>query len=303
MKIATIAMLCHAVNAAYCLSQGDESQPSWQEAPDWQKNRTMLGVEMHLNNPDASPEQSHESWYAQKEADGWKYGDVEDAEKKEHPCFLPYAELPDAQKAKDYLFKAVVHLAKDLHESEEVTELSAQIVQLQSQKEQLQGSLNSFKQSLAVSQGTQSASAGAVSGVRVKYQGNKAEYQERLYSSNLTFTYGQARVVPAELAKKLLKHPEFIIDEETSAAAADAAAAADDTAKTLQQSQKENKEADTDKERDLDAIDQIRQMGDKDSLIQYAMLNFGEKLGKNLSVEKMQEKVINLIDTIGVSKE
>lgn len=303
MKIATIAMLCHAVNAAYCLSQGDESQPSWEDAPQWQKDSAMLGVEMHLNNPDASPEQSHESWYAQKEAEGWKYGEVKDAEKKEHPCFLPYAELPDAQKAKDYLFKAVVHLVKNLHETDEITELSAQIVQLQSQKEQLQGNLNNFKQSLAVSQGTQSASAGAVSGVRVKYQGNKAEYHERLYSSNLTFTYGQVRAVPAELAKKLLRHPEFVIDEETGVAASEAAAAADDTAKTLKQSQKENKEADTNKERNLDAIDQIRQMTDKDSLVQYAMLNFGEKMAKNLSVEKMQEKVINLIDTIGVSKE
>lgn len=301
MKIATIAMLCHAVNAAYFLSQGDESQPSWEDAPDWQKDSILMGVEMHLNNPDASPEQSHESWYAQKEAEGWKYGEVKDAEKKEHPCFLPYAELPDAQKAKDYLFKAVVHLVKNLHETDEITELSAQIVQLQSQKEHLQGNLNNFKQSLAVSQGTQSAAAGAVTGVRVKYQGNKAEYQERLYSSNLTFTYGQVRSVPAELAKKLLKHPEFIIDEETGVAASDAAV--DNTAQTLRQSQKENKEADTNKERDLDAIDQIRQMTDKDSLVQYAMLNFGQKMAKNLSVEKMQEKVINLIDTIGVSKE
>lgn len=29
MKLSTIAMLCHSINAAYCLSQGDESQPTW----------------------------------------------------------------------------------------------------------------------------------------------------------------------------------------------------------------------------------------------------------------------------------
>jgi len=44
-----------------------------------------------------------------KEADGWKYGPVKDAEKKEHPCFRPYNLLPRDQKAKDYIFRAIVH--------------------------------------------------------------------------------------------------------------------------------------------------------------------------------------------------
>ena len=29
--------------------------------------------------------------------------------KKEHPCFVPYEELPTEQKAKDFLFRGVVH--------------------------------------------------------------------------------------------------------------------------------------------------------------------------------------------------
>lgn len=37
MKLSTIAMLCHSINAAYCLSQGDDSQPAWDNAPDDQK--------------------------------------------------------------------------------------------------------------------------------------------------------------------------------------------------------------------------------------------------------------------------
>jgi len=39
---------------------------------------------------------------------GWKYGAVKDADKKEHPCFVPYEELPKEQQAKDHLFKATV---------------------------------------------------------------------------------------------------------------------------------------------------------------------------------------------------
>ena len=38
-------------------------------------------------------------------------GPVKDPEKKEHPCFLPYDELPLSQRIKDYLFTAVVEAA------------------------------------------------------------------------------------------------------------------------------------------------------------------------------------------------
>jgi hypothetical protein len=54
------------------------------------------------------PSASHNSWLRQKEEDGWKYGPVKDADKKEHPCFIPYEELPREQQAKDYLFGAIV---------------------------------------------------------------------------------------------------------------------------------------------------------------------------------------------------
>jgi len=96
-------------NKAYCESIGDFSIVSWDEAPEWQKKSAIDGVEFHLNNPDATPENSHENWLKQKEADGWKYGPVKNPETKEHPCYLPYNELPAEQRSKDYLFRAVVH--------------------------------------------------------------------------------------------------------------------------------------------------------------------------------------------------
>ena len=61
MKTIAIAMMCHAINAAYCQSLGDDSQPTWDDAPDWQRQSAIAGVEMHLANPDATPEQTHES--------------------------------------------------------------------------------------------------------------------------------------------------------------------------------------------------------------------------------------------------
>ena len=107
MDIQTIARIAHEINRAYCNAIGDHSQVSWEEAPEWQRRSAMVGVAFHIKNPEAPPSASHESWLAEKEREGWKYGPIKDVEAKEHPCFLPYCELPAEQRAKDYLFKAV----------------------------------------------------------------------------------------------------------------------------------------------------------------------------------------------------
>jgi hypothetical protein len=103
-----IARVCHEVNRAYCASIGDHSQPAWEDAPDWQRKSATDGVAFTLANPGATPKDSHGSWLAAKAADGWKYGPVKDPEAREHPCFVPYEQLPQEQRSKDYLFQAVV---------------------------------------------------------------------------------------------------------------------------------------------------------------------------------------------------
>lgn len=107
-----IARVCHEVNRAYCQALGDHSHPSWDNAHEWQKDSAKLGVHFHLNNPDAGPQATHESWMAQKIADGWVYGPVKDPSIKQHPCIVPFNELPREQQAKDYIFRAVVHALK-----------------------------------------------------------------------------------------------------------------------------------------------------------------------------------------------
>lgn len=104
-----IARVAHEVNAAFCRAYGDDSQPSWNDAPQWQKDSAINGVIFHRENPDAGPEASHNSWMAEKEADGWVYGVEKDPGKKEHPCMVPFSELPPEQQAKDFLFRQVVH--------------------------------------------------------------------------------------------------------------------------------------------------------------------------------------------------
>jgi hypothetical protein len=103
-----IAEVCHEANRSYCRALGDDSQPAWKDAPDWQKASAITGVRFIRMNPQATAEDSHRSWLAVKLADGWKYGPEKDPEAKTHPCCVPYAELPPEQRAKDHIFSGIV---------------------------------------------------------------------------------------------------------------------------------------------------------------------------------------------------
>jgi hypothetical protein len=109
MNIEQIAKTCHEVNKAFCESIGDFSQPSWNDAPQWQKESAINGVHFHLANPNSKPGDSHNNWMAEKLKDGWKFGEVKNTDKKEHPCMVAYDELPKEQQTKDALFISVVH--------------------------------------------------------------------------------------------------------------------------------------------------------------------------------------------------
>jgi hypothetical protein len=104
--IEACARAAHEANRAYCIAVGDTSQVSWDEAPLPLRSSARTGVAGVLNGN--TPVQSHESWLEEKRAAGWKYGPIKDPEKKEHPCFVPYAELPPEQQAKDHIFVGVV---------------------------------------------------------------------------------------------------------------------------------------------------------------------------------------------------
>jgi hypothetical protein len=116
IKISEIAELCHEVNRAYCQCMGDSSQLPWAEAPQWARDSAINGVSYHLDNPDSTPEDSHNSWLREKEKEGWCYGLTKNPSSKTHPCFVQYALLPIQQRAKDYIFTAIVKtIAKNLN--------------------------------------------------------------------------------------------------------------------------------------------------------------------------------------------
>lgn len=106
-----IARICHEANRAYCIAVGDNLQPPFDNAPEWQKDSAIKGVEAHLSNS-LSPRESHELWLSHKESEGWVYGPVKDVDNKQHPCMVSYDELPEEQQLKDKLFSAIVGVFK-----------------------------------------------------------------------------------------------------------------------------------------------------------------------------------------------
>lgn len=114
ISIENIARTAHQANKAFCEAMGDYSQKDWEDAPEWQRGSAINGVKFHIDNPGAKDSHSHTEWMQEKHATGWKYGPVKDEEKKEHPCMVPFEELPKHQQAKDALFGAVVSVLREL---------------------------------------------------------------------------------------------------------------------------------------------------------------------------------------------
>lgn len=109
-----LAAACHSAWYAYTVLALNEEGEPWETAPEWQKNSIRDAVRFwdeELAKADQSEPLankaarlaplSHENWMKYKAEEGWKYGPVKDPEKKEHPCMVPYNDLPEDQKIKD----------------------------------------------------------------------------------------------------------------------------------------------------------------------------------------------------------
>jgi hypothetical protein len=112
LPVEKIAEICHEANRVYCKAIGDNTQVMWDTAPGWQQSSAINGVKYHLSG-DHHPADQHQNWMEEKTLGGWKYGPVKDVNKKEHPCYLPYEDLPEEQKVKDFIFMNIVKAFKD----------------------------------------------------------------------------------------------------------------------------------------------------------------------------------------------
>lgn len=108
LKHKEIAEIAHEANRIYCASIDDFSQEHWDDAPEWQRESAINGVDNIAKGEITSPHASHVNWLEEKEKDGWKYGPEKNPELKTHPCFMPFDELPSQQQFKDHLFFNIV---------------------------------------------------------------------------------------------------------------------------------------------------------------------------------------------------
>lgn len=107
-NIEATAIACHNANKAWCEANGDFSQKEWHDADEWQRESSRNGVKYRVQNRNLPFGSQHEAWLADKLKEGWVYGEQKDAEKKTHPCILPFEQLPTVQRAKDIIFCIIV---------------------------------------------------------------------------------------------------------------------------------------------------------------------------------------------------
>lgn len=264
-KIAFIAAAAHEVNRAYCMSIGDTSQMPWAEAPANIQASAIAGVKMHLANPDATPEQSHEAWMSHKLAEGWKFGPEKDLKKKEHPCLVPYGELPPAQRTKDYLFKATVHALKDLPEDPLAPPASA----------------------------AAPAAPVKINGLMpIKYVGKRETYKDGLYGTGYVFTKDQTRMVPVDKGTLMLKHPDiYALGKTTDAIAQQPAEADKRTGNTPEQDEEDHLE---------DARRSIATMNRR-ALANFAKVNFNRDMDPDKQdAPAMRQQILVWLDQFGL---
>ena len=104
-----IAKVCHEANRVLTeLVKDVPVQPSWEEAPAEMRESSVKGVLFALENPNATPEDQHKAWCADKAAAGWKYGAEKNSVDKTHPAMIEYTLLPAGTRAKDALFRTIV---------------------------------------------------------------------------------------------------------------------------------------------------------------------------------------------------
>jgi len=54
-----------------------------------------------LELTDLLAKNAHDVWARQRLAEGWRYGAARNDERKEHPCLVPYEDLPEIEKEYD----------------------------------------------------------------------------------------------------------------------------------------------------------------------------------------------------------
>jgi len=110
MTPTAIARICHAANAEYCRTIGDESHVPWENLSREMREGVINGVVIAAQGTTLRVQ--HETWLQEKVANGWKYGPTKDVSKKLHPNIKPFDQLPIEERRKDALFVSIVQACR-----------------------------------------------------------------------------------------------------------------------------------------------------------------------------------------------
>jgi hypothetical protein len=111
INVEALAEMVYEQNRLYSKQLGEDNATPWAEASDAAKTGIITAVQDFLNADQMpNPERQHDQWMESKLKDGWTYGPVVDAEKKQHPYLLPWHAMTEAQRYKDYLFCSLLAL-------------------------------------------------------------------------------------------------------------------------------------------------------------------------------------------------
>ena len=131
--------------------------------------------------------------------------------------------------------------------------------------------------------------------VPVKYVGRRPEFFDRIYGSGLFFDQGQTRLLPAELARKLLRHADLFERAESDPADPQQE---DDTAEILEEATRKQSDLKVEQSVIQDLRDSVQSM-DKDALSLFASTNYRQIIDRRRSVETLREEVLGFIDRFG----
>ena len=121
--------------------------------------------------------------------------------------------------------------------------------------------------------------------VSVKYVGFREQYTDGAFGSGAVFRKGESKLIPADIAVRMLRHPSVYVPGDVEAEAAPVKEAKDDDEENNAQ----------------DLRDQIQAM-EKDGLKGFAKVHFNVDLDSRKAVSSLREQVIGLVDQFGVGE-
>ena len=287
MKVIIIGSVIHAALNAAMSALAAAAVVEWDGADDAYREKVVGAVQFAIDNPDITPEQQHEQWREARIAEGWTLAEAHDAEKKQSPLLVPYADLSPEQRTKDALVHRLVLVLKDIPDAGDAVE--------------------AFRANLpppverAVPTGELAAIALGI-GVGVKYIGRRPDWSDRMYGTGLVFVTDQVRALPEAIARKLLRHADLFERADVEAVLAmgtDTIGSDADTAKLLEQGKQQQQRQERDLNQIQDMYDQIDRM-DKAGLVEFAKVNYRQDLPKNATKDVLRAQVKGFVDQFGV---